>query len=454
MPSGSSSSGTINHGSYIKIGAGYYSADKYYQSQSVSEGTITNNTSGGTSSGTINWGKQIKIGAGNYASDVYYTAQAAPSGTLSITTSHNAQTNIDVQAKQYVNITGLNVPKDKAFTLTATADTALDTSSNITVTSAAYRKLVVTNAANGTATITNNGTIDSLTNAGTITAITNNASKTITNIANSGTVKVSSGSATAGTLTVSAYNSSGTAENDKSIVSNGKWVATTVSAAGTFYGRVTVGAGTITNNTSGGTSSGTINKGSQIKIGKGYYASDTYYTAQDVANGTITNNTSGGTSSGTINRGKQIKIGAGYYANDAYYTAQSNSGTLTISASGTTSCDGYANVSVAAGTVTNSTTLPSGKSSSGTCSRGKYVKIGAGYYPNDLYYLAQNNSGTLTVSTSHNAATNISCNGKTNVNVTGIYVPAGKSFTVRVPDGDSTVDFVFTVDSSGNVTIS
>jgi len=65
-----------------------------------------------------------------------------------------------------------------------------------------------------------------------------------------------------------------------------------------------------------------------------------------INNGTITNNTSGGTSSGTVNRGNQIKIGAGYYASDAYYTAQSNSGTKTISSSGVTSCDGYANVNV------------------------------------------------------------------------------------------------------------
>jgi len=66
--------------------------------------------------------------------------------------------------------------------------------------------------------------------------------------------------------------------------------------------------------------------------------------------GTITNNTTGGSSTGTINRGKQIKIGAGYYALDAYYTAQSNSGTVAVSQSGTSSCDGYANVTVPSAT--------------------------------------------------------------------------------------------------------
>ena len=105
------------------------------------------------------------------------------------------------------------------------------------------------------------------------------------------------------------------------------------------------------------------------------------------------------------------------------------------------------------GAVTNSTTLPSGSSSSGTCSRGNYVKIGAGYYPSDLYYLAQNNSGTLTISETSDAATNISCNGYSNVNITGINIPAGKSFKVKVPNGSSTITFNFNVDSSGNVTI-
>lgn len=61
---------------------------------------------------------------------------------------------------------------------------------------------------------------------------------------------------------------------------------------------------------------------------------------------TITNNTSGGSSSGTINRGSQIKIGQGYNASNKYYTAQANSGTKTITANGVESCDGYASVDI------------------------------------------------------------------------------------------------------------
>ena len=82
----------------------------------------------------------------------------------------------------------------------------------------------------------------------------------------------------------------------------------------------------------------TVNKGSKTR----------YVT---IPSGAITNDTtlpSGSSSSGTVSRGKYIKIGAGYYGSDSYYIAQANSGTKAITGSGTTSVDGYANVSVAA----------------------------------------------------------------------------------------------------------
>ena len=88
-----------------------------------------------------------------------------------------------------------------------------------------------------------------------------------------------------------------------------------------------------------------------VRSGKYFYTANGTKTQGSIANGTITNNTSGGTSSGTINRGSQIKIGTGYYSSDKYYTAQANSGTKTITASGTTSVDGYANADVPKGAI-------------------------------------------------------------------------------------------------------
>lgn len=360
-----------------------------------------------------------------------------------VTKADNAQA-LAAQSKSSTNgtayyVTAVTMPKDKGFTVTTTADTELDTTSDLDVTNNAYRRVDITNNANGTVLV-----------------------------ANSGNTTVASGSATAGNLTVSAYNSSGTAENDKSIVSAGKWVATNVTSSGTYYGRVTIGAGAYSASVSShsvtttpvvtGSISGTITDigtttkpsgtdgtnywtitpngsvtttGVSTATGKATISTAGYLAAANkessastvnitptVSNGTelyiikgaITNNTSGGTSTATVNRGKQIKIGAGYYPSDLYYTAQANSGTKTITSSGTISVDGYANISLAAATFTNNTT---GGTSSGTILRGKQLKISKGYLSADTYYTAQANSGTLTI----NASGTTSCDGYANVSV-------------------------------------
>ena len=69
---------------------------------------------------------------------------------------------------------------------------------------------------------------------------------------------------------------------------------------------------------------------------------------------------------------------------------------------------------VASGTITNNTTKPGTASSSGTINRNNYIKIGAGYYDEDKYYLAQPNSGTYTVTA---AGTNIDIDGKAKLDV-------------------------------------
>lgn len=171
-----------------------------------------------------------------------------------------------------------------------------------------------------------------------------NATTVISSTTSSPSVTVNAASATKYiTLPTATFSTSGNVVSS----SAAGWVP-----ANTTLG--TVGTGAIAINQSlpsGSSSSGTINRGTYIKIGAGYYASTLYYLAQNVSNGTITNNTtlpSGTSSSGTINRGKYIKIGAGYYSSDAYYLAQANSGTKTITGSGNTSVDGYATASVAA----------------------------------------------------------------------------------------------------------
>ena len=142
--------------------------------------------------------------------------------------------------------------------------------------------------------------------------------------------------------------------------------------------------------------------GGTVNVPAGYYAEAA---SKSVGSGTITNNTSGGTSSGTVNRGSQIKIGAGYYSSDTYYTAQSNSGTKTISGSGTTSVDGYANASVAAGSATTPATTISVSPSISVDSAGKITASNSGsksVTPTvSAGWVASGTAGTITVSGSN-----------------------------------------------------
>lgn len=295
---------------------------------------------------------------------------ASYSGSKSITGTATAGwissvTAASVTTSGSTTVNSLTLPKAYSFTMNMAANTANDTS-KLTINNANYRNIFIDN-------------------------------KLTTNSKISIKAKEESNSTAVG--------------DEHIVVESGFWKTTTISAAGTFYGKVEVSAGT------------------------------------------ITNNTSGGTSAGTINRGKQIKIGKGFYANDSYYTAQANSGTIIITSSGNTTVDGHVTASVDASTITNNTTLPSGSTSAGTLNRGKYLKISKGYVNNDTYYLAQGNSGTLNLTTSHNAQTNVSCNGYANVNSQGINIPNSKAFQVKVPNGTDFITFNFAVDANGNVLV-
>lgn len=221
-------------------------------------------------------------------------------------------------------------------------------------------------------------------------------------------------------MTVSAYNSGGTAENSKAVVTNGKWVSTEVTpgaAQGPFYGRVTVKAA------SAGTAATFEVSGASVKTtssGAGYVAANT--TVGTVASmtlpaATITSGQSG-TNKLTINRAtgtRYLQIPVGYNDTAAYYTisgvanmtlptaaSSTSSGTAKATIAPSTSAQ-YLNIptgyntaasyytisAMPTSTITNNTTLPSGSTSSGTINRGSYIKIGAGYVSADTYYLAQ-----------------------------------------------------------------
>lgn len=142
------------------------------------------------------------------------------------------------------SITALTIPVSNSFSIIQTAASSANTNKKLTITNNANRNISITNNANATTTIA--------TNAGTTTVSSN-----------SGTVNVTSASASAGTIIITAYKNSSTTQN-YTVVSGGKWILSTPSI---------VNAGT-------GTSTGTIAFGKQIKIPKGVRFTDIYYTAQ------------------------------------------------------------------------------------------------------------------------------------------------------------------------------
>lgn len=129
-------------------------------------------------------------------------------------------------------------------------------------------------------------------------------------------VSAASASATAGTATATAGTTSvsgltaGTYQTTATSGYTYKITATGGSASAT--------GGSASASVSKGVTSGATKSATGASTGTKTGASATIY----LVKATITNNTSGGNSPETINRGKQIKIGAGYNPSDLYYIAE------------------------------------------------------------------------------------------------------------------------------------
>ena len=157
--------------------------------------------------------------------------------------------------------------------------------------------------------------------------------------------------------------------------------------------------------------------------------------------------------SATVTSVGEVKaIGKAYISQSGYIAAGSKSDSESVAQVSPQINSGVFTY-IEKGAVTNNT---SGGTSSGTINRGSQIKIGSGYYPSDAYYTAAGNSGTMNITTSTDNGT-VSVDGYANVNITGINIPKPESgtntFSVKVPNGNTTATFVFNVDASGNVTI-
>lgn len=389
--------------------------------------------------GTIVRGNYIKIGAGYYNSDVYYQAETNGSGTLVLTTSDSAQTLISSDGYASVKVEGINVPVDKTFALTVTADNALDNTSNISVTNAAYRRINITNVNNGTVALTNKGIASYISNG-----------------------------TSSGTLSIQAYPSSGsTLEEAQTIISNGRWICTpTFNGAGTYYGKVVVGsvnASLSGSTTTDGkataaiaatsyTASGTSNLNCQTTAPASGTAGSDYWQIKATASITttpkftpsLTLTTAGWMSTAPSGTATDVTVngdstGSSIYIPKATFDVDGNviyCATAGYIPAGSAS-DGVG--TVAPGTITPNASLPAGTNANSTIiNRGGYIKIGSGYYGSDIYYQAQSNSGNLDITTSYNAQTAISdVNGKATVTIKGITVGSGKEFSLVMAQGSS-----------------
>ena len=274
-------------------------------------------------------------------------------------------------------VTAVTMPKDKKFTVTTTADTALDTTSDLDVTNNAYRRVDITNNANGSVIVTG-----------------------------AGSTTFTSGSATTGNLTASAYNDSGTIESNKSIVSAGKWVTPTVSAAGTYYGKVTVDSGSVVASV-------------YERIGGMASISANGFTASSSAT--------------------------------SYYVSLSTTaGSVKAKATGV---DGF---------VTSSSTDVTASTSVDVSGNGNIIYIPAGSASANLGSVnaTVNTTNTSGISVTPNYSNTAGYNtAHTNQNGTTKYINAvtlikSKSFSITVYTGSSTTNkFTFTTDSNGNTTV-
>lgn len=429
-PSGTTPT-SLSKGTTYKLTAGYYPSDRYYSTQSDPTlsgdaaagnvlygktfykdsytkltGTMTNNgavsaTSNPTFSGaTASYAYTIPAGYHNGSGTVSGSVTMGnASFTPSIQISYPGSTPSASELENYTQISGRyfyatskhtntagyvsansTVVEDKKVSYKVQSGSATTPTESGASTSTSLSGTTLTVARSVTPTVSagwvSSGTAGTVTITGTVPTETKSASGSGDITPSTGKllskVTVGAGSATpnASYATLNSAGSSATSVTSQyfkitptasvgtagwiSSISNGTVQNYTVRSAATFSMTgsavtdvVTIGTlssgyypvsakvkGIVAASTSGWfSSSGAVQASSATQVGK-------------IAAGTITNNTSGGTSTATINRGSQIKIGAGYYPNDLYYTAQANSGNIELTQATSTSVNGYSTATV------------------------------------------------------------------------------------------------------------
>ena len=425
LPSGTSSAGTVNRGSVIKIGAGYYGADSYYTAQANS-GTKPITASGNTNVDGYTTASVPAIdgsigGSASSGSATAVITNVNSMNTISDLSGKTAGTDYWTVKATATGAKGTYTPKYTVSTAGWLASTVTGTAQDVSVSSdttgksiyipkATFAKdgakvyvsaggYIPTGSTSAPIATIGNGTVVASVSANTggsasmaatgFTAASSATDYYVTLSTSAGSVKAHAAGGTAGYVTSSTTNE--TAATSVAVSGNGNKLYVPAGEVGPSLGTPSVTAPTATGQISGtgtditvttkpsgtdGTdywefspyvdkTNGSCSATASLSVSSAGYIPSDYSSYLDVktrsivvtasggtkyylTKGVITNNTSGGTSSGTVNRGNQIKIGKGYYPADVYYTAQPNSGTITITGSGDTTVNGYVTASVAA----------------------------------------------------------------------------------------------------------
>lgn len=328
-----------------------------------------------------------------------YSGSKTITGTLSNAGWVSSISSATVTTSGTTTVTTLELPATYNFSIGTAAGASTDAASGFTLTNKAYRTTTITNNANGILTITN-----------------------------AGTATVKSNSASTGTLKVNAYNNASTAAltGDQQIVTNGKWVYATIASEGSVTAAPSVA---VTNSTTMSTT--TTNTGYSFTVG-GTPSNGTVQTKHKVTKMGWTptyNATNGGTVTVTpsVSGGKTVYITAAVGA----VTMTAGSGTCT-------------HTSTVNATVSDSDTsgVYLGFKGKGSVSATATITT-AGYAPQT----ASGGSFATGASTSSNQSSELK------KYITGVEIKASKTFKLTVPNGSSTVEFTWTVDSSGNVVV-
>lgn len=304
-----------------------------------------------------------------------------------------------------------------------------------------------------------------------VTALTVPSSKTfpVTAIGTAEVTANKSGTTPQGTIIINAYppSSGSTIEDPQTVVENGRWKLTNVGAAGTYYGQVTIGSGSATpsvvdhtvttppkvtgalagkittigtttqpSGTDGTdywsitpsttlTNSGTSSSKAKATVTAGYVSAGTPTTAAH-----------------TIDIVPERADGAKRYLPKAGITATKTSGSITPTASLTDTN----NVTWNQNNLSGIAITANGNGSVSNLNIAANV-TNAGYAPQANNYATATN---LSIAAAANNATETKY-------LTGVTIQAPDSgertFSITVPNGSTTITFVFHVDSNGNVTV-